>query len=68
MMKMTAWKHPDDRLPPREVALRMRAVDLNSNAPRTLVVNDLTHAWDGWLFGLLTLGAVWPVVRALGWF
>ncbi|GEM_PF-2102714 len=67
-MKTAAWKNTFENLPDREAALRMRGVDLNPNSGRALVAKDLTHEWDGWLYGLLALGAAWPIFRALGWF
>jgi hypothetical protein len=67
-MKTTVQKNTFDNRPSREAALRMRAVDLRSSRTGALVVRDLTHAWDGWLYGALALGSVWPLLRAWGWF
>jgi hypothetical protein len=60
-MKTAAWKNTFENQPDREAALRMRAVDLNPNTARALVIKDLTHERDGWLYGGLMFGA-------LGWF
>lgn len=67
-MRTTVWRKSFDTLPEGEVVLRTRAVDLNGLQTNSRVMNDLTHEWDGWLFGLLTLGAVWPAFCAFGWF
>ena len=29
---------------------------------------DLSHAWDGWLYTLLVACATWPIFHALGIF
>ena len=57
-----------ERLRKEQLQTRLRQLEKGVALPRTVVVADVTHAWDGWLFGVLCVAALWPVFQALGWF
>ena len=57
-----------ERLREERLQMRLRQMEQGAVLPGTVAVADVTHAWDGWLFGGLCLAAFWPVIQALGWF
>ena len=63
---LAALESSDTGLPVLAAVHHRRFTTLNTTSGPVFGTDDMTHAWDGWLFAILTLGAVWPIVYALG--
>lgn len=66
--EMTASKTSIERLRQDRVELELRRLEKGAALPSAIAVADVTHEWDGWLFGGLVFAALWPVLQTLGWF
>jgi hypothetical protein len=65
---MIATEHRIERLRQERLQMRLRQMEKGGALPGSIAVADVTHTWDGWLFGGLCLAALWPVFQAMGWF
>lgn len=66
--ELLALKEMNVALPGLVATHRRRFTTLNTTAGPVTGTDDMTHAWDGWIFVILIVCAVWPVIRALGSF
>lgn len=64
---LCAWKETARALNQSGLSPR-REWTAATNSGRTLAVTaDMTHAWDGWLYGALLAAPVIPLGQAMGW-